>query len=60
MTGAIRGAQSTVVDTAAPATSAARAEPTLHDPVESQQARVRPTSGEDMLEIPAFLRRQSS
>jgi cell division protein FtsZ len=60
VTGAIRGAQSTVVEAAPAAAPTARAEPSLHEPVETQRVNVRPTSGEDMLDIPAFLRRQTS
>jgi hypothetical protein len=60
VTGAIRGAQSTVVEAAPAPASTARVEPSLHEPVETQRVNVRPTSGEDMLDIPAFLRRQTS
>jgi hypothetical protein len=60
VTGVVRGAQAAV----APATPApmlsGRVEPSLNDGHDAPRANVRPTSGEDLLEIPAFLRRQTS
>jgi cell division protein FtsZ len=62
VTGAFRGAaQSAVAPIAEPATPPARVEPSLEEPIEPLRASVRPAGGEEnLLDIPAFLRRQSS
>jgi cell division protein FtsZ len=62
VTGAFRGAaQSPVAPSAALETPLSRAEPSLHEPIEPARASVRPAGGEEnLLDIPAFLRRQTS
>jgi hypothetical protein len=62
VTGAFRGAsQSAVAPIAVPATPSTRVEPSLDEPIEPVRASVRPAGGEEnLLDIPAFLRRQSS
>jgi cell division protein FtsZ len=62
VTGAFRGtAQSAIAATGTPATPAARVEPSLHEEIEPERVSVRPASSEEnLLDIPAFLRRQTS
>jgi cell division protein FtsZ len=60
VTGVVRGAQAAVAPAAPAPTPSARVEPSLHEGHDVPRANVRPASGEDLLDIPAFLRRQTS
>jgi hypothetical protein len=60
VTGVVRGAQAAVAPVVPVPTPSARIEPSLHEGQDGPRANVRQASGEDLLDIPAFLRRQTS